>query len=89
MVVFINHILLAVYRAGAQDVDERSLRWSEQHYPAIDEAMRRGFLIRMSDVRGSRFSLTRLGYTEIGVSPPPFTKFEILKRAVRFLLFVR
>ncbi len=89
MVVFINHILLAVYRAGAQDVNERSLRWSEHHYTAIDEAMRRGLLIRMSDVRGSRFSLTRLGYAEIGVSPPRFTKFEILKKAVRFLLFVR
>ncbi len=85
----VSHILLSVFRAGAEDVDERDLQWAPHHFQAIDEAMKQGLLRRISFLSGSRFSLTRAGYKAIGVTPPALTKLQILKMIARFFLFVR
>lgn len=85
----VHHILLTVLKAGAQDVDERDLRWAEYHYPAINQAMAMGFLKRISSVHGSKFSLTRSGYIELGREPPPLTMVGIAKMLAIFFLFVR
>lgn len=46
-------------------------------------------LVRVSNLKGSKFSLTRLGYAEIGIKPPKLTATALIKRLAIYLLFVR
>ena len=83
----INHILVALYRAGGRSVDECQVAWSEEHYPAANEAMKLGLVVRMTSLRSATFSLTRQGYREIGQKPPAVSPFEALKAAVSLFFF--
>ncbi|WLR92960.1 hypothetical protein [Shinella zoogloeoides] len=87
MIPRINHILVALYRAGGRGVDERRLAWSEEHYPAVNEAMQLGLVERRTSLRKSTFSLTRQGYREIGQKPPGVTPYEAFRTAVSLFFF--
>lgn len=87
MTTSINHILVAIYRYGGRDVDERLLAWKDEQYPAVDQAMKLGLVARRTTLRSSTFSLTREGYREIGQKPLAVTPYEALRTAVSLFFF--